>query len=99
MATIWDADILIWASTQLTEAIDRNQKPDRTIKFHPHNFLKAVRRGSSGKDYARLRAALDRLTHTAVQTNIRAGNKKKFSSFHWLEGWTELTNEKGEPLG
>jgi plasmid replication initiation protein len=99
MATIWDADILIWASTQLTEAIDRNQKPERTLQFHPHNFLKAVRRGSSGKDYARLRAALDRLTHTAVQTNIRAGNKKKFSSFHWLEGWTEVTNETGEPLG
>lgn len=100
MATIWDADILIWACTQLTEAIDRDQKPDRTIKFHPHNFLKAVRRGSSGKDYARLRAALDRLTHTAVRTNIRSAGKKKFSSFHWLEGWTELTDEEtGEPLG
>ena len=99
MATIWDADILIWASTQITEAVDRGQEPDRSIKFHPHSFLKAVRRGSSGKDYARLRSALDRLTHTAVRTNIRSGDKTKFSSFHWLEGWTELTNEKGKPLG
>jgi plasmid replication initiation protein len=100
MATIWDADILIWASTQLTEAVDRGRQPSRTIQFHPHNVLKAVRRGSSGKDYARLRAALDRLTHTAVRTNIRSGDKKKFSSFHWLEGWTELTDERtGEPLG
>src|ERR1700722_14753699 len=100
MATIWDADILIWASTQLTEAIDRGLEPKRTLQFHPHNFLKSVRRGSSGKDYTRLRAALDRLTHTAVRTNIRAKGKNKFSSFHWLEGWTELSDEKsGEPLG
>lgn len=100
MATIWDADILIWACTQVTEALDREKKHDRTIKFHPHNFLKAVRRGSSGKDYQRLRAALDRLTHTAVRTNIRAGDKKKFSSFHWLDGWTELTDQKtGDPIG
>ncbi|MBO0699518.1 MAG: replication initiator protein A, partial [Zavarzinella sp.] len=47
-----------------------------------------------------LRAALDRLTHTAVGTNIRAEGKKKFASFHWLESWTELTDDAtGETLG
>ena len=35
MATIWDADILIWASTQITEALDRGLKPSRTIQFPP----------------------------------------------------------------
>ncbi len=38
MATIWDADILIWASTQITEALDRNCRPHRTIQFHPYNL-------------------------------------------------------------
>src|SRR5438105_4702493 len=61
MATIWDADILIWASTQVTEALDRGLAPDRNIRFHPHNLLKSIRRSAGGEDYRRLRAALDRL--------------------------------------
>jgi plasmid replication initiation protein len=100
MATIWDADILIWASTQVTEAIDRKLTPSRTIHFHPYNLLRSVRRTTGGADYVRLRAALERLTHTAVRTNIRAKGTQKFASFHWLESWTETINEKtGEPTG
>src|SRR6478672_4039209 len=33
MATIWDADILIWASTQITEQLDRGGEPSRKIHF------------------------------------------------------------------
>ena len=47
MATIWDADILIWASTQITEAIDRGLPASRTLQFHPHNLLKSIRRRSA----------------------------------------------------
>lgn len=100
MATIWDADILIWASTQITEALDRHLAPSRTIQFHPYNLLRSIRRSTGGADYGRLRAALERLTHTAVRTNIRAEGKKKFASFHWLESWTETIDEAtGEPTG
>jgi plasmid replication initiation protein len=100
IATIWDADLLIWASTQITEALDRGLTPSRVIRFHPHNVLKAIRRPTGGEHYRRLRAALDRLTHTAVRTNIRSEGKKKAASFHWLESWTELTDEHtGEPTG
>lgn len=100
LATIWDADILIWASTQVTEALDRGMTPNRTIHFHPHNLLKSIRRPTGGEHYKRLRAALDRLTHTAVRTNIRANGKKKAASFHWLDGWSEVIDETtGEPTG
>lgn len=100
IATIWDADILIWASTQITEALDRGLTPSRVIQFHPHNLLKSVRRPTGGEHYQRLRAALERLTHTAVRTNIRAEGKKKAASFHWLESWTELSDkETGETEG
>jgi plasmid replication initiation protein len=100
MATIWDADVLIWASTQVTEAMDRKLSPSRTIQFHPYNLLRSIRRTTGGADYVRLRSALERLTHTAVRTNIRSEGKKKFSSFHWLESWTETVDEAtGEPTG
>jgi plasmid replication initiation protein len=40
------------------------------------------------------------ITITAVRTNIRAQGRKKFSSFHWLESWTETIDEAtGEPSG
>ena len=90
---LWDADILIWASTQVTEALDRGLKPSRKIKFHPYNLLRSIRRSTGGADYTRLRAALERLTHTAVRTNIRTDGKEKFASFHWLESWTETIDE------
>jgi plasmid replication initiation protein len=100
IATIWDADILIWASTQITEAKDRGLPTSRVVQFHPHNMLKAIRRPTGGEHYLRLRAALERLTHTAVQTNIRGEGKKKTASFHWLESWTEVTDEEtGETTG
>jgi plasmid replication initiation protein len=100
MATIWDADVLLWAATQITEALDQNQEAGRVIRFHPHTLLKAIRRDTGGEQYKRLRAALDRLTHTAVRTNIRGDGKKKFASFHWLESWTEVIDEAtGETQG
>ena len=32
MATIWDADILIWAATQITEVLDRGGTPSRKMQ-------------------------------------------------------------------
>lgn len=95
LATIWDADILIWAVSQIVEIANRGQTPSRTIRFHAYDLLKAIGRSPKGKEhYDRLRSAIDRLTHTAVKTNIRAGGLKKTASFHWLDSWQEITNEK-----
>jgi plasmid replication initiation protein len=63
-------------------------------------LLKSIRRPTGGAHYLRIRAALERLTHTAVRTNIRTEGKKKAASFHWLESWTEVTDEEtGETTG
>ena len=79
IATIWDADILIWAATQITEALDRGAAPGPCIKFHPYSLLKAIRRSPSGENYRRLQDALHRLASTYVETNIRVpkGSRKK----------------------
>ena len=93
MATIWDADVLIWAATQLTEAHDRGAETSPSIRFFPYELLKAIRRGTSGQDYRDLRAALTRLAGTLVRTNIRATDNRKTAVFHWLEGWNEIVDE------
>lgn len=103
MATIWDADILIWAASQIADQMEqdrRNEPPSQTLRFHPYNLLKAIRRKTGGDQYARLRDALDRLTFTAIKTNIRADGRKKDKAFSWLDEWTDDVDEKtGESRG
>lgn len=94
MATIWDADVLIWVASVLTSMKDKraNEVP-RTLAFHPSELLRAINRGVGGENYERLRAALARLQATTIRTNIRASGKRKVRQFSWIEGWSEVTDE------
>lgn len=95
MATIWDADILIWAASMITEKRENgaNDVP-RTLKFHPYDLLRTIRRGTSGKHYDELRSGLARLQSTTIRTNIRATGKRKVRQFSWVESWAEETSEE-----
>jgi plasmid replication initiation protein len=95
MATIWDADILIWAASMLT-ALRRQGINDipRTLQFHPFDLLKAINRPIGGEHYDRLRAALGRLQTTTIRTNIRAKGSRKLRQFSWIEGYTDIVDEK-----
>src|SRR3954466_6489389 len=84
IATIWDADILIWAATQITEALDRGGEVSPVICFHPHALLKGIRRHTGGDQYRKLLEALGRLHSTVIRTNIRQHGTKG-GAFHWIE--------------
>lgn len=100
IATIWDKDILIWAVSQIREAIDRGEEPLQTIFFHPYQLLKAVRRPIGGEHYKRLKRAMTRLTNTTVKTSIRADKKTMEKGFHWLDDYTTAEdNQTGEAAG
>lgn len=99
LATIWDADILIWAASQLTEALSKGLKTSRFFRLSAYDLLKFIRRGTSGTDYERLKAALDRLKSTSVVTSIRQGKRKERHHFSWLNEWKEITDEQGRSLG
>ena len=81
MATIWDADILIWAATQVTEALDRGGAASPVITFHPYSLLKGIRRHTGGDQYRKLLEALGRLQSTVIRTNIRQRGTKG-GAFH-----------------
>ncbi|WP_202189623.1 replication initiator protein A, partial [Blastomonas sp. CCH1-A6] len=68
MATIWDADVLIWAASQLIEARDAGRPTSRLMVTTPHEILAFTRRGTGKASYERLKAALDRLQSTTVAT-------------------------------
>lgn len=95
MATIWDADILIWAASVLCDMKNRgtNDIP-RELKFQPHDLLKAIMRSTGGRDYAQLRDSLERLKTTVVTTNMRAKRGQKTTMFSWIDGWEDLVDSQ-----
>jgi plasmid replication initiation protein len=50
MATIWDADVLIWAASQIVEARDAGLKTSRLMAATPYGILAFVGRGTSVLD-------------------------------------------------
>lgn len=101
MATIWDADVLIWAASVIADKRDRriNDNP-RELHFSPYELLQAIGRTIGGHQYELLRDSLQRLQSTSVTTNIRAVGKRKDRQFSWIENWKDLVDETtGESLG
>jgi plasmid replication initiation protein len=94
MATIWDADILIWAASVLNDLKRKgaNDLP-RTLTFQPYDVLKTIGRATGGREYGLLREALGRLQSTTIVTNIRVRKGKKQRQFGWIESWTDLVDD------
>jgi plasmid replication initiation protein len=99
MATIWDADILIWAASQIVEARDAGLKTSRLMAATPYEILTFTGRGTSLRDYDRLKAALDRLQSTTVATSIRQVSERRRHRFSWINEWKETADDSGRPLG
>jgi plasmid replication initiation protein len=99
MATIWDADVLIWAASQIVEARDAGLKTSRLMAATPYEILTFVGRGTSVRDYDRLKAGLDRLQSTSVLTSIRQPAERRRHRFSWINEWKETADANGRPLG
>ncbi|WP_353215213.1 replication initiator protein A [Salinisphaera hydrothermalis] len=99
IATIWDADILIWAASQIVEARDAGITTSRLMRATPYEILRFIGRGVSRRDYQRLRAALDRLQATTIATSIRESTGRRLHRFSWINEWKERTDACGRPLG
>ncbi|AUA74274.1 RepA replication protein [Pseudomonas aeruginosa] len=99
IATIWDADILIWAASQIVEARDAGIRPSRWMHATPYEILRFIGRGTSLRDYQRLKAALDRLQSTTVATSIRETTGRRLHRFSWINEWKERADANGVPLG
>lgn len=101
MATIWDADILIWAASTLNRMREQgvNDIP-RTLRTTSYDLLRAIKRDTSGRAYQELQAALQRLQTTSISTSIRAPKRRTKAGFNWLDKWTlEVDPETDQPRG
>ncbi|MGO4287120.1 replication initiator protein A [Bosea sp. TAB14] len=99
MATIWDADVLIWAASQIVEAENLGLKTSRFLRFTPYQLLMATGRETGARDYRLLKGALSRLQSTSIRTTIRHGEHWRRHQFSWINEWEELTRADGRVEG
>lgn len=103
IATIWDADVLIWAASQIVQAKKEGIAPSRLMVATPYEILRFADRGTGRSDYLALRAALDRLQSTTVATTLRQRERpngaKRTHRFSWINEWKEYIRPDGRADG
>ncbi len=99
MATIWDADVLIWAASQIVAAENNGLTTSRFFRFTPYHLLRAIGRPTGNRQYVLLKAALARLQSTVIATTIRNGPHWRRRQFSWINEWEELTTRAGRVEG
>lgn len=99
MATIWDADILIWAASQIVEAENEGLRTSRFLRFTPYQLLSAIGRKTGSRDYKLLKGALTRLQATVIRTTIRNNENWRRHQFSWINEWEECATRDGRIEG
>jgi plasmid replication initiation protein len=94
MATIWDKDVLIYAISQLVEALNRGQPINRTVQLKAYDLLVATNRHTGGENYDRLAAALGRLKATVIETDIATNGMRQRRGFGLIDSW-EIVEKTG----
>ena len=99
MATICDADVLIWAASQIVDAANHGLRTSRFLRFTPYQMLLAIDRATGAREYRLLKGALARLQSTVIRTTIRHGEHWRRHQFSWINEWEELTTRDGRVEG
>jgi len=99
MATIWDADVLIWAASQIVAAENDGLRTSRFFRFTPYHLLRAMGRPTGNRQYVLLKAALARLQSTVIATTIRNDPHWRRRQFSWINEWEEMTTRTGRVEG
>ena len=99
MATIWDADVLIWAASQIVAAENRGLKTSRLLRFTPYQLLTAIGRATGATEYRLLKGALSRLQSTVIATTIRNDEHWRRQQFSWINEWAEMKTLSGRNEG
>lgn len=99
MATIWDADVLIWAASQIVRAENQGLATSRFFRFTPYQLLRGIGRPTGNQQYLLLKAALARLQSTVIATTIRNGEHWRRRQFSGINEWEEMSTRAGRVEG
>lgn len=95
MATIWDWDFMLWAGSQINEAIELGRPVGRTLHVRPHAYFLQTRKGSGKGQYTLFESTLDRLQSTTIKTDIKAAGESYTEMFSWIDTWRAIRDLKG----
>ncbi|WP_338151135.1 replication initiator protein A [Roseivivax marinus] len=87
LATVHDRDVLIYCISQCMAALNEERPVSQTVRFKAYDLLTATNRGTDGRGYEQLRAALERLKGTAITTNIITGDMEVFDGFGLIDAF------------
>jgi plasmid replication initiation protein len=87
LATIWDKDILIYAVSQLVEALNQGRPVSRTVRLKAYDLLVTTNRHTGGYNYELLVDAFRRLAGTRIETDIRTDGQRDRRGFGLIEEW------------
>lgn len=93
-ATIYDKDLLIYATSQIVEARNRGLPVSRTVAIDSGAFLSATKRSDGGAAYERIHDMLMRLKGTFMETNIETGGVRQADGFGFIENYSILSERK-----
>lgn len=85
LATVHDRDVLIYCISILIKGMYEGQEPQQVIRFQAADLLKATNRMTTGRGYALLKGAMERLAGTRISTNITTGGQEVFETFGLIE--------------
>ncbi|TPE49162.1 replication initiator protein A [Amaricoccus solimangrovi] len=87
LATVHDRDVLIFAISQLMAAQNEGRPVSRAIRFKAFDLLNATNRGTDGRGYQQLRAAMERLRGTTITTNVTTGDVEILDGFGLIDSF------------
>lgn len=87
LATVHDRDVLIYCISQIMSAINDGREVSQVVRFKAYDLLQATNRGTDGRGYQQLRAALARLRGTTIETNITTNDLEVLEGFGLIESY------------
>lgn len=86
-ATIFDKDVLIYATSQLIAALKQKKAISRIVRFTVSDFLLTTNRDSGGDDYDRFYAAMKRLQGTTITVQEKGKSLRWAKGFSLIDSW------------
>lgn len=85
LATVHDRDVLIFCISQIIAALNEDRPVSSTVRFKAFDLLASTNRGTDGRGYEQLRAALERLSGTRIVTNITTDDVEILDGFGLID--------------
>lgn len=93
-ATIFDKDLLIYATSLIMDLINRGEEPARSFDVESTDFLRKTHRGCGRPSYEGILPMLMRLQGTTIHTNIETGGVVQMKGFGIIESYEILAKKE-----